>query len=288
MKKVWVPFLAASMLLAACSQDNEESQQEEDTVTPVEAEEVSEGDMTIEKEFYGRAMPETSYPVIPPTAGEVESLEVANGDEVEEGETLATILSAEGMGSIEVEAAGDGEVNTLNAQEGGMVSGSEPMATIVDLDSLKVELTITTEDRNLFEDKETAAVSFSTLEEEVEADIDYVSSVPNDTGLYPVELSFDNSDYDIKPGMTAVVNLPEDVVSGTLLVPTSAVVEEADETYVYLIQDNQAVKTPVTIVNTQSDLTAVEGELSEGDSVVVKGQLTLSDGGEVSIMKEEQ
>ncbi|SDK14546.1 efflux RND transporter periplasmic adaptor subunit [Sediminibacillus albus] len=288
MKKLILPLLALFLLLVACSEDNTESQDEEETVTPVEVEGITQGDLTIEKKFYGRSMPETTSPVIPPTAGEVEVLEVKKGDQVEEGDLLATIQSAEGMGKIDVEASADGEITTLNAQEGGMVSTSDPLATIVDLDDLLIEVTVTAEDLPLFTDNEEADIHIPSLDKTITAQMGYAASVPNDTGLYPVELKIENEDNDIKPGMAAVVRLPEDIVENALLIPTAALVENGGETFIYVVQDDQVSEIPVTVLESQSDMTAIEAEVAEGDSVVVKGQLTLTDGGQVSIEKEEQ
>ncbi len=289
MKKFALLLLALiALVLAACSEQESDNSGEEESVTPVEVGEVTKGDLTVDKQFYGRVTPESTAPVLPPTAGEVDSLEVEKGDKLEEGDVIATIKSAEGMGNIDIEAPADGEVTSLEANEGGMVSGSEPLATIVDLDNLLVEVTVTAEDLELFEDKDEAKVQFTSLDKELTATIEYAASVPDDTGLYPVELSFENEDNDIKPGMTAAVQLAEKVVKDTLLVPTAALVDDNGEALIYTVKDDQATEVPVEIVETQSDLTAIEADVAEGDTVVVKGQLTLSDGGQVSIKKEEQ
>ncbi|WP_245208046.1 efflux RND transporter periplasmic adaptor subunit [Sediminibacillus dalangtanensis] len=289
MKKFAWPLLALiALVLAACSEQESDNSGEKESVTPVEVEEVTQGDLSVDKQFYGGVTPESTAPVIPPTPGEVESLEVEKGDQVEEGDVIATVKSAEGMGNVDIEAPADGEVTSLEANEGGMVSNSEPLATIVDLDNLLVEVTVTAEDLALFEDNDEAKVQFTSLDKELTATIEYAASVPDDTGLYPVELSFKNEDNDIKPGMTAVVQLAEKVVKDTLLVPTAALVDDSGEAFIYIVKDDQAVEVPVEIVETQSDVTAIEADVAEGDTVVVKGQLTLTDGGQVSIKKEEQ
>ncbi|WP_053218136.1 efflux RND transporter periplasmic adaptor subunit [Virgibacillus senegalensis] len=289
MKKIVLPLLAFLVLvLAACSEQETDNAGEEESVTPVEVDEVTHGDLTIETQFYGRVTPESTAPVIPPTAGEVDSLEVEKGDQVEEGDVLATITSAEGRGNIDVEAPADGEVTSLEANEGGMVSNTEPLATIVDLDNLLIEVKVTAEDLALFEDNDEAEVQFADQDEKITGTIEYASPVPDDTGLYPVELSFENEDNAIKPGMTAVVRLPEKVVKDTLLVPTAALVDDSGESLIYLVEDDKAVEVPVEITETQSDVAAIEADVTEGDTVVIKGQLTLHDGGKVSIKKEEQ
>ncbi|WP_226036327.1 efflux RND transporter periplasmic adaptor subunit [Aquibacillus saliphilus] len=287
MKKFLLPMVALMLLLAACTEDDTSDKQETERVTPVEVGEVIQQDLVVEKRFYGRTMPEENTPVVSQAPGEIDSLEVAKGDQVEEEDLLATVKRADGRGTIDIEAPSSGEVSTLNAKEGGMVSNTDPFAMIVNIDTIKIQLNVTAENLSIFEDNDEATVRFDSIDLEEKAEIDYVPSVAGETGLYTVELSVDNKDKKIKPGMTAVVYLPESVVKDSLQIPTTALVEETDQAYVYKIEDDKATKVKITVIESKSDLTAIEGEISAGDTVVTSGQLTLTDGSKVDIMKEE-
>ncbi|MDL4838879.1 efflux RND transporter periplasmic adaptor subunit [Aquibacillus rhizosphaerae] len=287
MKKILLPMLLLMLLLVACTEEDTQTEETEERVTPVEVDEVTVDNLVIEKTFYGRTSPNATTPVMPPSAGEIDSLEVSNGDQVEEEEVIATFISAEGLGTIDIEAPADGQITSLDVKEGGMLTGSDPMAMIVDLDTIQIQVNITADNLQLFNDHDEATVTFSAIDLETTATIDYVSSVAGETGLYAVELSVDNEDTNIKPGMTAMVDLPENVVEDTLLIPTTALVEEGDESFVYVVKDDVAEKIAVTVVESQTNQTAIEGEISEGDTVVTNGQLTLTDGNQVDIMKEE-
>lgn len=287
MKKMMIPMLALTFGLAACSND-EPDETTEERVTPVETAEVAEENLEITKQFYGRTSPESMTPVMSPAPGEVEELNVEQGEQVEEGEVLASILTSESPAPLEVEAPQDGQVANLSVQEGGVASNSEPIMTIVDLASILVEIHITASDLSLFEEVEEALVTIENANFEEEVSINHVATVPGETGLYTVELIVENEENEIKPGMSAVVAITEQVVEDTLIVPTAALVEENERTFVYRIENEQAVEVPVTIVEAQSDRTAIEGELAEGDMVVTRGQLTLRDGSPVSVEREEQ
>ncbi|WBX81910.1 hypothetical protein PD280_09755 [Virgibacillus salarius] len=71
--------LLLMVLLAACNQE-EDKKQGEERVTPVETEEATEGDIVIAKTVYGRTQPLTSTPIMVQNPGEVDTLEVENGD----------------------------------------------------------------------------------------------------------------------------------------------------------------------------------------------------------------
>lgn len=286
MKKLMVPIVALAFISTACSE--EAAEPAEERVTPVETAEVVQEDLEVIQQFYGRILPETVVPVMVPAAGEVEELHVENGERVEEGEVMATVKAAGSGAVLEIEAPRDGEVAALTMDEGGLISTTDPLLTIADLDPVTVEVEITASDLHLFEGEEEAIVAVDDADFEEEAPLTSIGSIPGENGLYTIELEVENEEKEMKPGMSAVVSTVEEVVADTLLVPTAALVEETDRAYVYLIEEEEAVQVPVTVTEVQSDWAAIDGELEEGDAVVVKGQLTLMDGSPVRVEKEEE
>ncbi|SFE10495.1 RND family efflux transporter, MFP subunit [Lentibacillus persicus] len=285
MRKILIMTAAILLisLLAACNQEEENDDEQEEQETAVETGEVTQDNLVIEKSVYGRTQPDSSTPVMAPGPGEVTELEVENGDTVEEDDHLATVRTA--AGSQRVTASASGEIASLNVEENAMASESDPMMVIADFSSMTINLTVSSDALNLFTtgDTHTAVID----DEEYEAEITSVGSMPDDTGLYPVEATVENTDDAIVSGMVAVVNVPENRVEDTLLVPTEAVVTESGESIVYVVEDNQAVQKSINVQASQSAQTAVTGDIEEGDQVVVNGLLTLSDGMNVTVAEEE-
>ncbi|KKK38702.1 hypothetical protein WQ57_06845 [Mesobacillus campisalis] len=277
---------AAVMLmttLAACTEKDTEDTAEETRVAAVEVAEAKEGGLSIDRSVFGRTSPNSSSPVMLQMGGEVDSLEAANGDEVEEDDIIARISTPAGKQTVR--APKDGEIANLNVSEGDMVSNEEPLAIVADLETMKLEFTVTASLRSLFSVDDQLKVTING--KEYEAKVTAISTMPNDTGLYPVKATVENEKGEILPGMVAELSVPEQQVDEAVLVPTAAIVEENDETFVYLVKDEKAVKQPVTILATQSAETAIEGEIKKGDQLVVTGQLTLSDGSAVNVVKGE-
>ncbi|ALX49915.1 efflux RND transporter periplasmic adaptor subunit [Lentibacillus amyloliquefaciens] len=270
-------------ILAACNQGEENDEAQEEQETAVETADVTTGDLVIEKSIYGRTEPNSTTPVMAPGAGEVTELEVANGDTVDEDDHLATIQTP--AGNQRVTAQASGEIANLNVEENAMASDSDPMMVIADFDSMTVNLTVSSDTLDLLEAGDTYPVVIE--REEYEAEITSVGTMPNDTGLYPVEATVENGDDAIVSGMVAVMNVPENRVKDTIIVPTEAVVTQSGETFVYVVEDNQAIQKTITVQESQSDETAVEGDIQEGDQIVVNGLLTLSDGMNVNVAEEE-
>ncbi|WJE17721.1 efflux RND transporter periplasmic adaptor subunit [Halobacillus sp. ACCC02827] len=187
-----------------------------------------------------------------------------------------------------VTAPVSGEVASLNASEGDLVTNQQPFATVVSLNPMTITASVTAEQLDLFNKEEELKVNIGALEDEVTATVTYVSSVPDDTGLYPVEARVDNGEETIKPGMMATFLLPEKVVEDTLIIPTDSLVEENEETFVYQIVDEKAVQVAVEVVERQTDQVAVTSEDLPSDAdVITSGQLTLTDGDLVRVMKED-
>lgn len=270
-------------LLAACNQDEDTNEEEEARVVPVETAEAAEGDLVIEKSVYGRTAPSSTAPIMLQNPGEIDTLEVENGDQVEEDDLIATISTPAGKQNIR--ASRDGEVVNLNGAEGDLVSNEEPFALIADMDTVKLDFSVTTNVRELIEEETVMETRIN--DQEYEAEITSIGKMPNDTGLYAIEATVENEDGDILPGMVVHMFVPEKRIEKAIIVPTEAIVQENDESFVYIVKDNKAVKQAITIQETQSDKTAIEGDVQSGDQVVVTGQLTLTDGIEVDVQKGE-
>ncbi|SEP74370.1 RND family efflux transporter, MFP subunit [Virgibacillus subterraneus] len=284
MRKMLVSITAIALIgvLAACNQNDESDGDKKETVTPVETVEVTTGDLVVEKSLYGRTAPASTTPVTLQNPGELTELEVENGEMVEEDDLIATIQTARGNQNIY--ASKDGEIANLNAEEGAMVSNSEPLAVIADFDTMKLNFTVAAGTLDLFEKEDTFTASIDDIE--YDAEITSIGSMPDDTGLYPVEATIENKDEAVLAGMVAVMKVPEKRVKDTVIVPTAAIVDESGETFIYVIEDEKAIKKEVWIKESQSNETAIEGEVNDGAQVVTNGQLTLTDESKVNVVKE--
>lgn len=279
---VRLTILLLAVFLVACNNDEEEKQVE-NTIVPVETVEAKEGELVIDRTINGRTAPKSVTPIMIEQPGEIDALEVKNGDKVNEDDLIATILTS--TGKQHIYAKETGEIANLEVKPGDIASNEEPLAVIIDLEEISVTLSVTSDVRALFkkEDQREAIIN----EETYEAEVTEISTLPNDTGLYDVEATIKNENTDILPGIIAKIIVPEKRIKKTIILPTEAIIEEIEGTYIYIIKDNEAVKTEITVKETQSTKTAVKGEVSEGDEVVINGQLTLSDGSEVEVVEEE-
>lgn len=277
-----VALILIAVIFSACN-DSEVEEEGEEKVVPVETAKAEKGDLTITKSVYGRLEPSQTTPVMLQNPGEIDKLEVADGDKVKEDDTIATIVSP--MGNETVQAESDGMITNLDAKEGDKASNEDPLAVIADVDTMIITVNVTAKVQSLFGKDD----DYKTVidDEEYDATIKRIEQMPDDTGLYPVEATVDNDDGDILPGMIGRMDVPEKKVKDAFIVPTSAVVTEEGESFIFIVRDDKAEKMDVEVKETQSDKTAIDGDVEADDAVVVNGQVTLSDGSEVDVTKEE-
>ncbi|MBY7144696.1 efflux RND transporter periplasmic adaptor subunit [Virgibacillus sp. NKC19-3] len=287
MKRILFGMIAILLIafLAACTSDEDanEDEDEGEGVTQVETAEVTEDDFVIDRSVYGHTSPTSTAPVMVQEPGEIDTLEVENGDQVEEDERIASITTP--AGNQDITASTAGEITNLEVSEGDIVSTEDPLAVVADLDSMIVTFNVTADVQKLFSTEDTLDVVID--DNEYEAEITAIDKMPDDTGLYPVEATVDNDDGDILAGMVGEMQVPENRIEEAIIVPTEAVTHADDEAFIYVIDGETANQITVTIQESQSDETAIEGEIQAGDEVVVDGQLTLSDGSPVNVVEGE-
>lgn len=275
-------ILLAGVLAACNDNDQDTEKQKESQEISVETEAAIKDDFTIEKTVYGRISPSSTTPVTLESPGEIDTLKVENGDEVKEDDLIAILKTPAGKQNIR--APKDGDITSLDAAVGDTVSDDDPLAVIADMDKLKLEFSVTSGVQSLFSKDDTLDANVD--DQELDAKIISIDTMPDDTGLYPVKATAKNKDKAILPGMIATLHVPEKRVKDATIVPTAAIIEE-EEAFVFVIKDDKAEKIDVETEETQSDKTAVKGDIKADDQVVVDGQMTLNDGDTVNVMKGE-
>lgn len=191
------------------------------------------------------------------------------------------------IANTRVKAEVGGMVASNNVTVGGTVSVGAPAMTIMDINTVKVVLGVSDEAINQIAIGSTVYVTISAASDEVfEGHVSSIAPAPdNQTMLYPVEVELQNPNHIIKPGMFASAKLVLSSQEGVISLPIDAVVNKNDESYVFVLQDDNTVKKVIvqTGMTNDENIEIVSG-LTEGDQVVVKGQDYLVDGSAVEVV----
>lgn len=190
-----------------------------------------------------------------------------------------------------VRAPVSGTVVSMNAQNGASTSAasesgsSGSLMQISDLSQMKVTVQVNEVDIASIQVGQVATATFSALPDvELDATVQRIASVSSGEAgefggvvTYAVDLLIANPDPNLKPGMTATVEITTQSAEDALIIPVSALWGDDDEGvgYVTVIDPDtrktRDVEVKVLEKNNSEAALSPEGELAEGDLVLMSG-----------------
>ncbi len=109
------------------------------------------------------------------------------------------------------------------------------------------------------------------------------NAVDSSSGNITLKADFSNPNGDWLPGQYIEVSLAPRTWHHVLVVPSQSLQQGPDGLQVFVISQNVAKKVMVEELASTNGMTAIAGELEDGDQVVTEGQFRLNDGSEVTI-----
>ena len=196
-----------------------------------------------------------------------------NADDITAAE--ARVAAAEATVSLSwIEAPFSGTVTKSFPKVGDEITNGQSAFRIDDLSELFVDVEISEVDINRIAVGQKAELSFDAiLDEAFEAEVVEVSKVGIDTGNgvdFLVTLKILDENNQVRPGMTAAVNIVVNEITDVLYVPNRAVRLMENQRVVFLLENGELVQVPVEF-GASSDVNAeiISGDIEEGDLVVL-------------------
>ena len=133
---------------------------------------------------------------------------------------------------------------------------------------------------------QTAVIEVDALQgSEFEATVARISPVVDPaTGTFKITVEVSDPTRRLKPGMFGRVNIVYDMHAQALQVPRSAIIDEAGETSVFIVEDAKAVRRTITTGYSNNGHIEVLDGLTGSEKIVVVGQAGLREGSKVSII----
>lgn len=179
-----------------------------------------------------------------------------------------------------------GEVVAVDVQPGQTVGPGQVLFTVQQLNPLKVEAAITEQAWLLIKDKPVLAVEIPILEQRLEAAVlgMEAASVNGQAG-FKLELSLDNAEGQLRPGLRARLILDEDQVSDVVAVPVGAVLEGEAGSYVFLVDGNTAKRQAVETGRQFQDWVEIASGVTADQTLIVVGHSMLDDGDTIEVVE---
>ncbi len=133
---------------------------------------------------------------------------------------------------------------------------------------------------------QTAVIAVDALQgSEFQATVARISPVVDPgTGTFKITVEVSDPTRRLKPGMFGRINIVYDMHAQALQVPRSAIIDEAGELSVFIVEDEKAVRRPITTGYANNGHIEILAGLTGTEKIVVVGQTGLRDGSKVSII----
>jgi len=176
----------------------------------------------------------------------------------------------------------DGTVASVGAVE-GQLAGSMPLVTVVNIDTLKLQVQVG--EANIGRLKNGAEMTVSVPAASADLYSGTITTIAPQidarTKAYPVTLEIINESKAIKGGMYGEVELAVDSREDVLIVPQYAVLDYEQKKIVYVVENEKAVLREVELGLTIGDQAEIVNGLAAGEMIIVEGQYGVKEGSEV-------
>jgi membrane fusion protein, multidrug efflux system len=183
----------------------------------------------------------------------------------------------------EVRAPFDGQIGLRNISEGGFVSSSFLIATMQQVNPVKVEFSVPERYREYLKNGTTIHFTVTGSEDIFKGTVYAVESkIDPVTRTVKVRARGENDKNQLVPGAFAKVELTLEKVNNAIVVPAQAVVPELTGQKVFLIKNGNAKNSKVELgIRTDKDIEILSG-VNAGDTLAITGLLQLREGANVN------
>ena len=180
-----------------------------------------------------------------------------------------------------------GVIRRLDATEGLLLSVSDPVAEILQVDRVKAVVGIPESDVALVRNIKEVHLTIQALDnKEVVGRHHFLAGSPESGArLYRLELAIDNEDNLIMPGMFFRAKLVKRVITDTVAVPLFTVIKRESEQFVFVEEDGVAIKLPVELGIMEEWRVQITKGLSPGSRVVVEGHRDIDHGHKLNTVR---
>lgn len=182
----------------------------------------------------------------------------------------------------------NGILDRLFVDRGEYGNVGAPAAVIVKVDKLKVIVDVPEKDVSFTKTGQKVVVLPAGVKGKGvgrPGRITHVSYLANEmTRTYRSKVQIDNSDGFLRPGMIVRVKFVRRVINEAIVVPLYAVIDRDGEKFVFVVEEETAVRRQVRLGPIINGNVVVFGGIQEGELLVIKGQQLVVDGGPVTVI----
>jgi RND family efflux transporter MFP subunit len=193
------------------------------------------------------------------------------------------------FGDASIKSTINGVVNKKYIEPGSVVTSGTPLFDLVNVSKLKLKVTVNENQIAFLKVGSDIKVKASVYpDKEFTGKITFIAPMADASLNFPVEIEIlNNENNDLKAGMygTAYFEATDKDANKIKIIPRTAFVGSVSSNEVFVIKDNKAVLTKIVSGRIFGDKVEVLEGLNDGETVVVGGQINLTDGATVEVLK---
>ncbi|MFZ1684187.1 MAG: efflux RND transporter periplasmic adaptor subunit [Candidatus Zixiibacteriota bacterium] len=188
------------------------------------------------------------------------------------------------LAETEIRAPFDGKIGLRHVSEGGYVTPAVEVATMQDVNTMKVEFAVPEKHAGKLKSGTEITVKTGDAPDGVKGEVYAVESkIDPDTRTIKARAKLANPDDMFIPGSFAKVDITLEVLTDALVVPSEAVIPDVSGESVFLCDNGKAKSVVVrTGIRTETGTQVISG-LSPNDTLIVTGILQLTGGKAVQV-----
>lgn len=210
---------------------------------------------------------------------------LSNGNSAEMIAAQARVDAAQAtLNLARITAPFAGTVTEVHPLPGDQVGAGATAFRLDDLSGLFVDVEVSEVDINSVSIDQPVSLSFDAiLDKDYHGKVVEVAKAGNDVNgvvSFTVTVELTDADEQVKPGMTAAVSITVEEMQDVALVPNRAVRLVDGSRVVYLLVDNQPVKTEIGLGPSSDTMSVIaSGDVQEGDTVILNPPVEFGPGG---------
>ncbi len=204
-------------------------------------------------------------------------------EDIKAAEARVEALQA-ALDTVRLNAPFQGTVTEVNSKVGDNVSPGTASFRIDDLSRLLVDVEVSEVDINRVSAGQPVRLTFDAIQgEQFDGDVVQVARIGQaQQGIvnFMVTVELQNTNNEVRPGMTAAVNIVVQQLDNALLVPNRAVRLLGNQRVVYILKNGAPTPVDITLgASSETNSQVVSGDLQVGDPVVLNPPIDFAAGG---------
>jgi membrane fusion protein (multidrug efflux system) len=219
------------------------------------------------------------------SAGDFEKIQY----EMEALQATASLAKLE-LSYTEIRAPIAGVVSQRYVKIGNTIDVNAPTFQITSLEPLVSYLHVPEREYRRIEAGQAASIAVDALQGiRFEGIVARVSPVVDAlTGTFKITVEVSDSSRSLKPGMFGRISIVYDKHENALQIPRNAIIQEAGDPAVFIVDGETAQRRPVTTGYVEGSRIEILDGLADGERIVLIGQAGLKDGSKVSVISVDE